>query len=188
MKTLIFDTETTGFPSNHAPLSDPIQPHLIQLAALLTVEDVVLQKFETIIQCPIEVPEAAFKVHGISMEKSQAEGVPLATALAAFNDLLFQADRLVAHNMRFDLKLMEIAYARANIAMAHSMLEAIPKVCTMITVSPIMKREGKRYTLDSSYRHFVDPAGFSSAHDASADTMACFKLLRAMEKKEIRII
>ncbi len=188
MKTLIFDTETTGFPSNHAPLSDPIQPHLIQLAALLTEEDEILQKFDTIIQCPIEVPEGAFKVHGISMEKSQKEGVPLATALAAFNDLLTQADRLVAHNMRFDLKLMEIAYARAGVAIEHSILEAIPKVCTMISVSPIMRAEGKRFTLDSSYRHFVDSEGFASAHDAGADTMACFKLLRAMEKKDIRII
>ena len=185
MKTLVFDTETTGFPSNHADLSDPIQPHLIQLAALLTFEDTVLQKFETIIKCPIEVPEAAFKVHGISMEKSQREGVDLMTALAAFNDLLVSADRLVAHNMRFDLKLMQIAYARARIS---TTMEEIPKACTMKTVTPIMRREGKRWTLDSSYRHFVDSEGFSDAHDAGADTMACFKLLRAMEKKGIEII
>lgn len=185
MKTLIFDTETTGFPSNNAPLSDPIQPHLIQLAALLTTEDEILQQFDTIIKCPIEVPEGAFKVHGISMEKSQREGISLRTALAAFNDLLVSADRLVAHNMRFDLKMMQIAYARAGMS---TTLEEISKACTMKTVTPIMKREGKRWTLDSSYRHFVDSEGFSSAHDAGADTMACFKLLRAMEKKDIRII
>ncbi len=183
MKTVIFDTETTGFPNNN-PLNDPSQPHMIQIAAILAIENMILGKINTIIQCPVEVSEGAFKVHGISQERSMREGVPLITALAAFSNLLGQADRAIAHNMKFDLKIINIAYERAGI---HNQLKGMLKGCTMQTVTPIMKRLGKRWTLDSAYRHFVDEAGFSDAHDAMADTTACFKLLQAMEAKDLRV-
>ena len=185
VKSLIFDTETTGFPSSSLPHSDPSQPYVVQLAALLTTQSMILQRFKTIIQCPIESSEGAFKVHGISKEKSMDEGIPLRTALAAFNDLTLSANRLVAHNMKFDLHMMEIAYAREGIL---SPFFEITKVCTMRTVTPIMRGLGKRWTLDSSYRHFVDPEGFEGAHDAEADTMACFKLLLALEEKDIEVV
>ncbi len=184
MKTLVFDTETTGFPNKTVPLEHEIQPHLIQLAALLTEGDEILSRFETIIHCPIEVPEGAFKVHGISKQKSWDKGVSLAAALASFDDLLIACERLAAHNMDFDLQMMRIAYARCEM---HPNIEAVPKICTMRTITPIMRRLGKRWTLDSSYRHLVDSAGFEGAHDASADTMACFKVLRALEASNVEI-
>lgn len=194
MKTLVFDTETTGFPNKQAPLDDESQPHLIQIAALLTEGDEILSKFETIIHCPIEPSEGAFKVHGISKQKSWDEGVSLAAALAAFDDLLTDCERLVAHNMAFDLQILRIAYARSgstsNTVGEHfcsPSLGKVPKACTMRTITPIMRRLGKRWTLDSSYRHLVDSEGFSGAHDAGADTMACFKVLRALEKSNIAI-
>lgn len=183
MKTVIFDTETTGFPNN-GPLNDSSQPHMIQIAAILVIENMILGKINTIIQCPVEVSEGAFKVHGISQERSMQEGVPLITALTAFSNLIMQADRAVAHNMNFDQKIINIAYERVGIA---NPLQNIKLGCTMRTVTPIMKSLGKRWTLDSAYRHFVDEAGFSNAHDAMADTTACFKLLQEMETKNIMV-
>ena len=185
MKSLVFDTETTGFPINSVALNDPAQPHLIQVAAILSIESMILAKFQTIIHCPIEVPEGAFKIHGISKEKSNAEGISLPAALTAFNNLASQADRVVAHNTVFDIKMLRIAYARAEM---ESPLHDLPKACTMKTVTPLLRRLGKRWTLDSSYRHFVDSSGFSDAHDAMADTMACFKLMNALKEKNIELV
>ncbi len=185
MIDLIFDTETTGFPYRNSSIDDPRQPHLVQLAVIMAKGDDLMLAWDTIIKCPIDIPEGAYDVHGITTEKSQAEGIDLKEAIGKFDRLLLTADRVVCHNVNFDVKIMSYAYCRADIV---NTLMDFSKVCTMKTATPIMKSLGKRWTLQETYRSLVDEAGFEAAHSADADAMACWKVLRALEKRGVELL
>lgn len=179
MKTLIFDTETTGFPHNNVDLHHEVQPHLIQLATIIAEGSQVIDKWQTIIACPIEVPEGAYKVHGIDKLRSQHEGVTLVEALRLFEGKLSEVDRAVCHNTWFDFYIMRIAYARASFNAGK--LNSIPTVCTMKTATGIVSSRWPK--LDAAYKMLVDEEGFSNAHSADADALACYEVLLALEER-----
>ena len=185
MIDLIFDTETTGFPHRNSSIDYESQPHLVQLAVVMAKEDELMLTWDTIIKCPIDIPEEAVNVHGITTERSQAEGIDLKEAISKFDRLLLIADRVVCHNTNFDIKIMSYAYYRTGIV---NTLIDYRKVCTMRTATPIMKSLGKRWTLQETYRSLVDEAGFGAAHTADADAMACWKVLRALEKRGVELL
>jgi len=189
MTDLIFDTETTGFPVWKAPANDPRQPHLIQLAVIVAKEDELILKWDYIIKSPVEIPKEASNVHGITTTRSQNEGVELREALEKFNRLLFEVDRVVCHNYNFDSKIMSSAYHRAEMSLMY--FTRLPHVCTMQTATPVLKLQGKRGykwpKLAEAYRLLVNDEGFDAAHTADADTMACWKVLRALEQKGVEL-
>ena len=190
MKTLVFDTETTGFAKFKSPASDPKQPHLVQLATLVTMYDEVLSAWDTIVYCPIEIPEGAAKVHGISTERSRSHGASLSATVLKFDKLLVGIDRVVCHNIRFDMKVILAAYHRAKLS--PSMLLSKATRCTMASSTNVLKLPSshglyKWPTLTEAYKALVDEAGFGGAHSADADTMACWKVLRALEAKGVAL-
>lgn len=185
MIELIFDTETTGFASNK-PLSDPTQPYLIQLAAICFKDGEEISSMNKIIKVPIEVPEGAFAVHGISQAKSQVEGVPLHEALVEFNAMLSCSDLLVAFNIAFDLKILLIAYARALYSI--DLLDGIEKACTMKSAAHHFGFPSGRVALKKAYAALVDPKGFSDAHDAMADTLACAAVYEVLKSRGAELL
>jgi len=183
---LIYDTETTGFPNFKAPSSAPDQPHLVQLACILAEGDYIDHTWSTIVKCPIPVDPSAFAVHGISMERSQEEGIDLIDALGIFGGMMYKADRVIAHNTNFDTKIMKIAFAKAGIDSIVLMRKK--RFCTMFSLTNHLKLpspSGRGYKwpkLIEAYTALVDSEGFQNAHQADADALACFKVLRAIEE------
>ena len=171
---LFFDTETTGFPNKKSPLDDPSQPHLVQLGAVLCDGRVVRAQLDLIINPGVPIPEKATAVHGITDEMAAKYGVDPPTALLVFNDLLKKADRLIAHNLAFDIQLIDIGFARCGINPVYPN----EQFCTMQASTDILrlpnKNGGNKWpTLMEAYKHLVDPEGFDDAHSAYADVMAC---------------
>ncbi|HKK10998.1 MAG TPA: exonuclease domain-containing protein, partial [Bacteroidales bacterium] len=82
---IIFDTETTGLPKNfNAPVSDSNNwPRMVQLAWQVHNEKGDLLEAHDYIVKPegYEIPYNATKVHGITNEKADAEGVELSWLL-----------------------------------------------------------------------------------------------------------
>jgi len=189
MIDLIFDTETTGFPLWKAPANDSRQPHLVQLAVIVAKKDELILKWDSIVKCPVEIPQVAYNVHGITTARSQSEGVDLEEVIEKFNRLLLEVERVACHNYSFDSKIMSYAYQRAGVSMER--FTRLPHVCTMRTATPILKIFGPRGykwpKLIEAYRSLVDPEGFSSAHTADADTMACWKILVALEMRGVEL-
>lgn len=184
---LAFDTETTGLPDFRAPSSAIHQPHLVQLAAILTEgPDANPMAFSRIVRPDgyTEMPAQAFDAHGISFERAMDEGIPLAEALDMFNHFLAQADLLVAHNINFDAKLMRIAFHRADRAPAR---ENLPKFCTMAAATPLVNlpptermlaagfNKPKAPSLTECIRHFFNEP-LEGAHNALVDVKACVRL------------
>jgi len=183
---LIYDTETTGFPNFKAPSSAPDQPHLVQLACVMADGDYIEHTWSTIVKCPVPVDPGAFAVHGIDQLTSQEEGMELSSALDIFESLLEKADRVIAHNTNFDTKIMKIAFAKAGIDPIVLMRKK--RFCTMFTLTNHLKLpspSGRGYKwpkLIEAYTALVDSEGFQNAHQADADALACFKILRAIEE------
>ncbi|KKK64419.1 hypothetical protein LCGC14_2984380, partial [marine sediment metagenome] len=152
----------------------------------------ILEQWSTLIFCPIMIPSEAFNVHGISTEVSRRDGLSLKDAVDLFRHRLKIADRVVAHNTSFDMQLMRIAFAR--LGLDESELFRAPRFCTMRTATPILQlpsprgRGHKWPTLQEAYKRLVDSAGFESAHSADVDTLACFKVMRALEEKGVQLV
>jgi len=178
-----FDTETTGLRKFKEPSSSPNQPDLVQLAALLYDEKEFYGAINLIVipERPIE-PEAE-KTHGISMEKAQKFGVSRRSALSIFHNMAKRADYYVAHNLAFDLGIMETAYHREN--QDPAALLRPKRFCTMLETTPLLKIPSPQIagkfkwpSLMEAYKAYIDPNGFEGAHDALADVRACVSIHR----------
>ncbi len=174
---LFFDTETSGFYNFKEPPSHPSQPHLVQFAAILDDED---GNIKAIVNYRVnagqedEVPEGAFKVHGIDLKELQTYGLPLAIACATFSNLRRMTPRIVAHNINFDMNVMAAQFARLE--KEFNLIDGI--FCTMRAATSVLKLPKasggfKWPSLKEAYAALVNDAGFEGAHDAFADVKAC---------------
>ncbi len=188
MIDLVFDTETSGFTKQNSPVSDEGQPYLVQLALLLVEGAEIRHSYDTIVVCPAPISEGAARVHGITNERSQREGIQNLEAIMIFEESLKQADRIVCYNLEFDLLVMQIAYCRAGIS--SELLASVKRVCAMKSFKYYkgLNKYQKGGKLIDAYCDLVNPEGFEGAHDASADTKACWKVLVELEKREVSLI
>ena len=85
---LIFDTETTGLPKRwNAPLTDSDNwPRCIQIAWQLHDKNGVLLEHEDYLVQPegFNIPYDAEKIHGISTELAEKNGIPLTEVIKKF--------------------------------------------------------------------------------------------------------
>lgn len=183
---LFFDTETTGLPDYRLSLTDEAQPHIVQLAMILT--DGIGKELFTF-KAPI-IPEGfeidenglAFAVNKISNDIANRYGVKLKTALSMFRFLEEKALMKIAHNYRFDGFLLKCAHERAGV---QPIDPPIDKYCTMKAITEVMKLPatkrmqacGMEYApksarLSEGYEYCTGKK-LENAHDALADVRAC---------------
>jgi DNA polymerase-3 subunit alpha len=181
---LIFDTETTGLPGNYnAPITDTANwPRCIQIAWQLHDEYGRLIENQDYLVRPdgFNIPYDAERIHGISTELAEEQGIALEEVLAKFNIALSKAEFVVGQNVGFDVNIMGCEFHRLGI---ENKLTEIPVLdtCTEITAE-LLKLPGGRGgrfklpTLTELHQYlFGEP--FSEAHNATADveaTTRCF--------------
>ncbi len=177
---LFFDTETTGLPKDYkAPASDSLNwPRLVQIAWSWYDAEGNIWESESYIIKPngFIIPEEVAKIHRVTQERAELEGVDLEVALKHFSQELKKAEFLVAHNIDFDDKIVSAEFFRLNM---ENLLENTPKICTMkssVNFCRIPNSYG-RYkwpNLDELHNSLFG-VGFSDAHDALVDVGACAK-------------
>ncbi len=183
---LFFDTETTGLPKNwKAPVTDfDNWPRMVQIAWILSDEngEEIEQANHIIKPDGFVIPRAVTKIHGISHEKAEKEGILLSRALRNFAEAMSRSEVLVAHNISFDEKIVGAEFLRERIA---SNLETIPKICTMKISADYCKIKGKYGnkwpTLPELHYKLFD-AGLEQAHNAAVDVRACVKSFFELQK------
>ncbi|WP_395051672.1 DNA polymerase III subunit alpha [Flavobacterium sp.] len=186
---LIFDTETTGLPKRWgAPISDTDNwPRCIQIAWQLHDDMGKLIEHQDYLVKPegFNIPYDAERIHGISTELAEAEGIPLAEVLEKFNIALSKTKFIVGQNLGFDINIMGCEFYRLGVESPMSSMPILD-TCTEVTAS-LLKLPGGRGgkfklpTLTELHSYLFNKP-FGEAHNATADveatTRCFFELIR----------
>ena len=186
---LIFDTETTGLPKRwDAPITDTGNwPRCVQIAwqlhdgmgKLIEHQDYLIQPEG------YNIPYDAERIHGISTELAQADGISLSEVLKKFNVALSKSKFIVGQNLKFDINIMGCEFHRLGI---ESPMNSMPVLdtCTEVTATLLQLPGGrggkfKLPTLTELHSYLFNKP-FSEAHNATADveatTRCFFELIR----------
>jgi DNA polymerase-3 subunit alpha len=189
---LIFDTETTGLPRSwSAPITDTDNwPRCIQIAWQLHDEMGNLVEHQDYLVNPegFNIPYDAERIHGISTELAQAQGVPLIEVLEKFNIALSKAKYIVGQNVGFDVNIMGCEFHRMNVGSDMSSMPILD-TCTEVTAN-LLKLPGGRGgkfklpTLTELHQYLFDKP-FAEAHNATADVEATTRCFLELIKREV---
>ena len=180
---LIFDTETTGLPQNRkAPLTDFNNwPRCVQLAwQVHDVEGKLLEVKNYIIKPEgYDIPYNAEKIHGISTERANKQGMPLVEVLADFVKDVEKCKFVIGHNVSFDNSIVGCELLRKEMP---NLLSDFPSIDTKdyaTNFCAIPGGRGGKFKWPKLTELHVKLFGeaFAEAHNASADveaTARCF--------------
>ena len=187
MKNLFFDTETSGLPSNHkAPYTDTDNwPRIVQLAWLMAdSEGTVLAEFDYIVKVDFEIPEEASRIHGITNAIASETGIPIYEVLNAFLSDFEKTDRLICHNVGFDLPVLQSELYRCDLRHENN----LPTFCTMESSTHYCQLPGNRGykwpRLEELYR-FCFGKQMKDAHNARADVRATFEIFHHLRSEKV---
>lgn len=108
MREIVLDTETTG-------LDPATGDRIVEIGAVELLNGVPTgTNFHVYINPERDVPEGAFKVHGLSTDFLKTH--PVFASIAAEFSAFIGDDRLVIHNAEFDVKFINAEFARLDLA------------------------------------------------------------------------
>ncbi|MFD0863842.1 DNA polymerase III subunit alpha [Sungkyunkwania multivorans] len=186
---LIFDTETTGLPKRwDAPITDTDNwPRAVQIAwQLHDAEGNCLEHQDYLIKPDgFNIPYDSEKIHGISTELAEEQGVSLEEALKKFNIALSKTKFVVGQNVGFDINIMGCEFHRLSIDNELSNLKVLD-TCTETTAElcQIPGGRGGKFKLPTltELHQYLFGEPFAEAHNATADveatTRCFFELIR----------
>ena len=176
---LFLDTETTGLPKYSE--TDPVKkwPRIVQLAWSLYNSDGERESRNSFIIYPTDfsIPMDSARIHGITTDRAKAEGVSLYKVLPQFNEDVERATALVAHNIGFDLPIVNTEFLRCRVETNLLKKQAI---CTMkppqiVSLCKLPSKSGRGYkwpTLNELHKQLFQEE-FADSHNAGADVEAC---------------
>lgn len=183
MRIVVFDTETTGLPKHRnwnssAKLMKDNWPHLVSLSWSVIEYNVVVDTYSYIIQ-PMNwtIPDDSIAIHGITNEKAQNSGYPLAYVIDKF--ISTQYDVLIAHNLEFDENvLMQAIYWDLGRTEFNEFPH--PKRCTMKASKDLCKLPNNKYPKLSELYEFVFgvPPDVKQLHNSLYDVIILTKIIQ----------
>lgn len=191
---LAFDTETTDLPRNHLELAHPFQPHLIQFGAIVFDDrgNEIDHLFTLVKPGPAAMLSTeAHNAHGISLERASTEGVERTEVFDWFVGNASRAERIIGHNVSFDIQIMSILGARLS---GQAWVASCPVYCTMTQSAPLVnlpptfrmlaagRNQPKPPTLSECVRHFFGEE-LPDAHNAGADVRACIRIFHHLVRE-----
>lgn len=196
---LVFDTETTGANGEDLPNEHPAQPHVVQLGALLLHPETLAEvSCVDLIVRPdgFVIPDGAAKVHGITTETALKFGLPLQVVVAVFTNMRAIATECVAHNFKFDFRMMSAALARIKAVTGKEPKSDWPlkRTCTMegstslVGLPPTARMKAAGFIKNkppnlTELHEFLFDEGFDGAHGAIADCRALARCFRDLRKR-----
>lgn len=182
------DTETTGLPINGMPSDHPGHPHIVSLTGVLDDSpDEPLGQINTLIKPDgyrTEDFREAFRVHGITTERAQDEGVPLQAAMEEYMALARRAPTFSAFNAHFDFKMLKIACARlpeGNAFREH--LETMTSICTMESAADHLLGKKRISLKNAHFELFHEETQTDKFHGSLKDAMASRRIFWELKKR-----
>ena len=183
---LIFDTETTGLPTNwKAPLTDFNNwPRVVQIAWQLHDVSGRLLSAKSLIVKPegYSIPFNAEKVHGISTERALREGSLLSEVIQEFMLDVSACTYIAGHNIEFDLNVMGCELLRSGQPNRLTEKKSLDTkdLSTNFCALPGGKNGRFKWPTLTELHHKLFNAPFAEAHDAAYDVDATAKCFFAL--------
>ena len=190
MKVIVFDTETTGLPTDrNASITETKSwPYIVQISYILydTDEKKILECKDDIIKLDpeVEITEGSIAIHSITHKICERKGIPIKEALDKFNNLLIKADRVVGHNISFDKRVVMVESIR-NQMRQYFTINGVRKseCCTMkyftetCGIEKINKNGNKYFKFPTltELHNYLFKFNPKSTHDAMADVLICLR-------------
>ena len=196
MKIFVFDTETTGLPTerNASIIATHKWPYIVQLSYLLYDTDnyMVVNYTDQIIKVPdnVTISKESEAIHKISNEMSKTKGVDIKRELVQFNNTLLEADLVIGHNISFDKRMIMVECIRHKLQQNFTLNSVRkPEYCTMkksVNICKILTRgsNGDEYykypKLMELHKHLFGtiPNGL---HNSMVDVLACLRCYGKMK-------
>jgi len=159
MSILFVDTETTGLKA----------PTMVSIAWILTYDtgEILQEEHHIIRPNGWTIPVEASNIHGITTDAAMDIGKPLSYVMDLFTRDFMRAGVIVAHNMVFDLNVID----RALISLGRTPLSQTGRkfLCTM----RYAQRSGPctKFNLNNLYMYAFNSSPPYPLHDALGDTL-----------------
>ena len=187
MKNLFFDTETCGLPNNYkAHFSETENwPRIVQLSWLIADgKGNILTESDYIIKVDFEIPKEASQIHGITNAVAAKKGELIKKVLESFLIDIEKTDRLICHNVGFDLPVLQSELFRNNLK--HEI--TLPNFCTMRNSTNYCQIPGNRGykwpRLEELY-DFCFGKTIMDAHNAKADVRATYEIFYHLKNENV---
>lgn len=210
MRTICFDTETTGLPETRSTSIYETNkwPHIVQLSFLVFDDELnaIVDEYDEIIKINdnVELTPRSVEIHGITREISINKGVAICDALLRFKHALNACDTCVAHNISFDKRMLivEAMRNRGFDTTDTNKYSGIPLkfrngICTMINAIEICKinrfrKDGTVYykypTLSELHNHLFKIIP-KNTHNSKIDVLICLRCFYKLSyNKDLSII
>ena len=172
-RVVVFDTETTGCSR---------YDEICQIAAVEYVNGVQTRTFNTYICPSCEMNPWAEGVHGLSLDFLAKHGLAPEEAMRQFFEFLGSDVLLVAHNNKFDMRMLDQECEKFGLCFAPDGIET----CDTLALARHLRPGLDSYSL-ANLIEALSIDGINS-HDAFDDTLACagvfFCLFTTMRKQE----
>jgi DNA polymerase-3 subunit alpha len=184
---LIFDTETTGLPSNYnAPVTDTNNwPRVVQLAWQLhnNIGECIEAHNFIIRPDGFTIPYNAEQIHGISTERALKSGIPFSEVFDKFNQAVANSEFAVGHNIEFDIKVLlceAFRYQLSSDLDKKTITDTkTDKSANFVAIPGGRAGKFKWPTLQELYKKVFNET-FEEAHNASADVEATARVFLEM--------
>jgi DNA polymerase III epsilon subunit-like protein len=159
MKVLVFDTETSGLPTERNPsiVETSKWPFILQLSFIVYDDEKqkIIQIKDSYIKQNIIIPQESINIHGITQEIMETKGVDLEDEMNIFDIALKNADIVVGHNISFDKRVYMVEAIRRYRRQYFTRNKVKkPEYCTMKNSTKLCKIEKKNKTTNKTYYKF----------------------------------
>src|SRR5690606_940472 len=134
------------------------------------------------------IPFDAERIHGISTELAQRDGISLDKVLQKFSVALSKAKFIVGQNVGFDVKIMGAEFFRKQIQTPLAEMPVLD-TCTEVTANLLQLPGGRggRFKLPTltELHEYLFQETFAEAHNATADVEATTRCFLELIRREV---
>lgn len=184
MRAFFFDTETTGLPKErNKPASQGPNnwPEPVSISWAVTDGPKIIRAKSYLIQPQgWQIPPDSIKIHGITQQMAEQDGVDLRYVMKEFIRDLLQVDMMIAHNLEFDKNIIIAAalyHCRDEVALKWPTYEFCTcensrSICKLATYKPTLSGMYKAPKLTELYVHaFKNPPPEILLHTSLGDVL-----------------